>query len=870
VANAIAAVLAVGTSSPITYAAEIELPGQALEVTEQQDRAWRSLPVNLELSQPPILSLEEYPSYATTVKDWLAQTEAVDRAALTQITGVKLNRTETELEIILDTADGKALQVDASKFINEGNTLIADIPNTVLALPDGQTFQAENPAPDIAKISIEQQSPNNIRISVSGDKTLPKTAVVLKTGAFSYSLNPDTEGTEEEIVVTGQGEDSYFVPKASTATGTDTPIMETPFSVQVVPQDVIRDQQGLDLQDALRNVSGVTSSGTLAGRDNFFSIRGFGNQNVGIPILTDGFRFYGSFQGNLEVAHLEQLEVLKGPSSILYGQIDPGGVINRVTKQPLSDPFYEGELQVGNRTLVRSRIDFTGPLTPNKNLLYRLNTLYSHEQSFRDFDTPFQRFFIAPVLTGKIDDRTDIDFTLEYQNDSNPADFGLSKLDKGVAPVPRSRVINNPDDTIASNYLSVGYNFEHRFNENWKLRNGFRYAAYNYNFNVVALPFFVDGPNITRFFGSQEAKENSYSLNTNVVGKFNTGPIQHTLSAGIDLNRTETQNVSAFDTFNPSTINIFRPNYNLVSKPSHSSLPLSNDTAITLNQLGIYLQDQIYLLKNLILVAGLRYDDVSQKTTNVQTLFTDGGESEQNDGAVTPRVGLLYRPIPQLALYANYAQSFTPNTSITASGKVLEPEQGQGFEVGVKSELFDQKLLLTLAYFNIIKDNVAAADPNNPLFFIAVGQQQSQGVELDIVGELLPGWKMIGAYSYINAEVTQDTDPAFIGNQLFGIPKNLASLWTTYEIQKGALQGLGFGVGFNYVGNRFGDLANSYTVGSYLIGNAAIFYRRDRYRFALNFKNISNAYFIQGVTGSNTGINPGDPLTLIGSFSVDF
>ncbi|WP_308253627.1 TonB-dependent siderophore receptor [Geminocystis sp. GBBB08] len=479
-----------------------------------------------------------------------------------------------------------------------------------------------------------------------------------------------------------------------------------------------------------------------------------------------------------------------------------------------------------------------------------------------------ERYSIAPVIALKIDDRTDMEFSVEYINDRGPADFGISQFGKGVAPIPRSRVINDPNDTINKDYVSAGYSFEHRFNDNWKVRNGFRYLSYNYNYSVVALPLAVDGPTVTRFYADQDGEQQSYSLNTSVVGKFATGSVKHELLTGIDLNHNEDRIISLFG--GPSSINIFNPDYNLASKPSRADLLPFNNTLNTSSRLGIYLQDQISFFDNLILVAGLRYDTVSQDTTNVQTGFVDGGRLEQSNDAVTPRIGLLYRLIPELSLFANYSQSFDPSSATTASGNPLKPERGEGFEVGIKTELFDQKLLGTLTYFNITKQNVAVTDPVNLLFSSAIGEQQSQGIEFDIVGEILPGWNIIGSYSYIDAKVTQDTDPDFVNNRLFGVPYNMASLWMTYEIQSGTLEGLGFGAGFNYVGDRYGDLANSYTVGDYIIGNAAIFYRRDNYRFALNFKNISNVDYIQSVTGNQTGIEPGQPFSLIGSFSVQF
>jgi iron complex outermembrane receptor protein len=834
-----------------------------------------------------------------SASDLLAQSPAQVQVA--QVTAVRLNPTLNGVEVILETA-GEFPEVLTS---SAENSLITDIPNAQLRLTGGREFRWDNPTKDIASVEVTNLDAKTIRVMVTGKVGVPTAevsqspqALILSVAAPPApapqptpaptvppapaptpteppSVAPEPEAqTEEplELTVTAEQEaEGYRVPNASTATGTDTPILETPFSVQVVPQEVIRDQQATEIQEVLSNVSGVTYLGSDAGREAIFNIRGFGNAfSANVPVLRDGYRLYGDFQAIPELANLEQVEVLKGPASILYGQIEPGGIINLVSKKPLAEPFYEAELQVGSRELVRPRIDFTGPLTPDGDLLYRLNALYKHEQSFRDYTTDTDRFSVAPVLTWKIGDRTDLTIPLEYIHNHGPADFGISKFGNGVAPIPRERVINNPDDTITTDYLSIGYNLEHRFSDNWKVRNSFRYIGYDYNYSVVALPFIVEDETVTRFYAVQEAQARSYSLYTNAVGNFTTGSVKHTLTAGIDLNRSESSTVSLFDAANPSPINIFDPDYDLVPKPSRSALPLFNDTVDTSNRLGIYLQDQAYLLDNLILVAGLRYDTVSQKTTNVETPFTPGGETEQTNDAVTPRVGLLYQPVEELALFGNYSQSFNPNTAATASGQPLEPERGEGFEVGVKTELLDQKLLATLTYFNITKSSVAVTDPDFPLFSIAVGEQKSQGAELDIVGELSPGWKVIGSYSYIDAKVTDDIDPTIIGNRLFGVPRHTASLWTTYEIQQGSLQGLGFGVGVNYAGNRFGDLANSFEIGDYLTGNAAIFYRRDGYRFALNFKNITNANYIRAVTGNEGGVYPGEPLTVIGSFSAEF
>ena len=203
-------------------------------------------------------------------------------------------------------------------------------------------------------------------------------------------------------------------------------------------------------------------------------------------------------------------------------------------------------------------------------------------------------------------------------------------------------------------------------------------------------------------------------------------------------------------------------------------------------------------------------------------------------------------------------------------GNPFEPEQGEGFEVGVKAEFLDGELLATLAYFDITKQNVATGDPNNPFFSVATGEQQSQGVELDLTGEILPGWNVIASYAYTDAEVTEDNTVP-VGNRLFNVPEHSASLWSTYEIQSGDLAGLGFGLGFNFVGEREGDLDNSFELDSYFLTNAAISYRRDRWRAALNIRNLFDIDYIAGNRGNRVAFNEvGDPFTIIGSVSVKF
>lgn len=430
----------------------------------------------------------------------------------------------------------------------------------------------------------------------------------------------------------------------------------------------------------------------------------------------------------------------------------------------------------------------------------------------------------------------------------------------------------NPTTQYRANTRNVGYDLEHRFSDNWKIRNAFRYSFYDYDYGVLAYDLLGEFDEETGIFNrsiaTQDGQDKNYALQTNLIGEFTTGSIAHTLLLGLDLNRNDERTVSAVGDTTP--LNIFNPVYRQFPKPDEDTIPSYGGDDVEVDRLGIYLQDQISIFDNLKLLAGLRYDTAEQKTVNIPGAFTESGEVTRNYDALTPRVGIVYQPIEEVSLYASYSKSFNPNTQNTVSGDPLEPEKGEGYEVGIKAELLDN-LFATLAYFDITKQNVAVTDPNNSFFSIPTGEQQSRGVELDVTGEVLPGWKIIAAYAYIDAEVTADTNTDIVGNRLFNVPKHSASLWTTYEIQSGNWQGLGFGVGFNYVGEREGDLDNSFQVDSYFLTNAAIFYRRDNWRFALNFKNLFDINYIEAAENSRSSGNlPGEPLTVIGSISVEF
>lgn len=361
--------------------------------------------------------ISEIEHSATTVDEWLTQ---IAPTPVVRVTEVQLNSTDAGIAVILVTPNG---QLPASSTSVVDNTLIVDIPNAVLVLPNDEQFQAVEPAEGIALVSVTNLPENRISVAITGTQLPPVAEVGFSAQRLVVNVTPGvTEATEDdaiEILVTGEQEDDYYTPNASTATRTDTPILEIPQSIQVIPQQALADQQVTRLEEALQNASSVTYGGTDTNSDINFTVRGFS----GTPVLQDGFRQY-DFVEIPEVANIERIEILRGPSSILYGDIQPGGVINIVTEIPTPEPFYEAAFQAGSYGLIRPQIDISDALNDDGSLRYRLNAVYSRRNSYRDFDQEFEQFFIAPVFTWALSDRTNLTLDIQFSDRERPWDIG--------------------------------------------------------------------------------------------------------------------------------------------------------------------------------------------------------------------------------------------------------------------------------------------------------------------------------------------------------------------------------------------------------------------------------------------------------------
>ncbi|GAA6619144.1 TonB-dependent siderophore receptor [Scytonema sp. NUACC26] len=787
------------------------------------------------------------------------------------VTDVQVNITDKGIELILVTANSVELSV-SSKI--EGNSYIADISNAKLQLASGERFQKEKPVAGIAEVTVANVDTNTLRVTVTGETAAPVVELFdSQTEGLVFGVTSTTSTAQQpaptpeqkppandrkqppiELEVTAPPEGSYRVPNTSSATKTDTPLRDIPASVQVIPRAVIDDLGGGGIAETLR-VIGIGTDRFSSRLFDTYTIRGFAT------LFTNNFRnglreIISNYP--VDISNTERIEVLRGPASVLYGQSFPGGIVNRVTKQPLNEPYYFAQIRAGSFGSYQPSVDFSGPLNTEKTLLYRLNASYLNADSFVDYVTQ-ERYFVAPTFNWRISQNTNLTLEGEYQRDEKPnGDAEITGL-PGVGTVlpnpngqiSRNRNLAEPSIGDESRQTSrIAYNFEHRLSENWIVRNAFLFGQRVIAEEDAIIPTGLQPGNrrVNRISNFINSIESNNFLDTNVIGKFKTGKIEHELLVGFDLFWQDFYSRST--TYARSPIDAFNPVYGtpLGQVTSRANTKTNSDAQ------GLYFQDQISLTNNLKLVLGGRLDWLNTNSLNRLSRVT----TSQSDNAFSPRVGIVYQPNKNVSLYTSYTSSFNQITGTDARGNPFIPSRGQQYEVGVKTDWFDNMLSATLALYDLTRTNITTTDPSNSRFQVQTGEQKSQGVELYLTGEILPGWNIIAAYNYTNARVTRDNQFK-VGNFLNAIPEHSASLWTTYTIGQGSLQGLGFGLGVFYVSDREGDLANTFILPSYVRTDAALYYRRNNLRVQLNFQNLFDTNYYVSAFNRNR-VFPGAPF----------
>ena len=676
----------------------------------------------------------------------------------------------------------------------------------------------------------------------------------------------------------------YTRPNAVTATKTDTPIMETPLNIQVIPKAVLDDQQAIKLDKAVKYVSGVTTGQGTGGLSDQITIRGFFNFNYfrnGMRIDTDG-----GADGTRAMANVQSIEVLKGPAAMLYGQVEPGGMVNIVTKKPLDTPYYSLQQQFGSFDFYRTSIDATGPVADNKDLLYRMNVSYENSGSFREL-VDYEKVFVAPVLQWNISPQTQVMLEMEYRHENNDYDLHSRPLiidgkradgtwiNPRLADIPRERNLMERNPNPVEDKF-IGLNVSHKFNDDWIITEQLGIDLLDRE-RTAMLPQGLRADQRTldrQLLTSDFFTRNNYYTMTNLTGHFDTWGLKHTLLIGGDYYRQD-RNTVGYSSTVKSPIDIYNPIHTGLP-PTNPATRASQSFKNTTDFYGIYVQDQIKLPYNVHVLGGFRYQNVEQYDEIAKQI-------RQKADDVTPQVGVLWQPIKWLSLYGNYVENFGATNGVGQGGTFLPPQTAQQWEVGFKTSFFDDRLSSTIAYYNLTKQNIPTTDPANPLFSITTGEAQSRGVEMDIKGEILPGWNAIATYAYTETEVLKENNPNLIqpGDRLRGIPDHTSTVWTTYDFQQDYLRGFKVGAGvelyssrkatfnwqqFDFAGYGVVDLLASYT------RNIA----KSKVTLQLNVNNLlDKEYTHDGFILSSAPTNQvratwGTPRSLMGSVKVEF
>lgn len=644
---------------------------------------------------------------------------------------------------------------------------------------------------------------------------------------------------------------SYVARRSASATKTDTPLIETPASISVVTREQMDVQQVKTISQALRYTAGVTAdiAGSQVIADQFI-VRGF-QQGAG-RVLKDGLRMFPSDYLGWDAPEpygLERVEILRGASSVLYGASDPGGQINLISKRAPQEPLYQLQLQRGSFDYWHAAGDIGGPLDKDGTLSYRLTGLYRESDAQVDF-IHNRRIFVAPTVTWRPDSRTELTILTEYQkqtgNFANPVPADGSLFSNPNGHIPRNRNIGDPDfDRSSSEKWALGYAFDHQLSEAISLRQNLRYTHVRHDSAELFFLSWVGTAqrSIDRFSDERRGSGDIFSVDTQVEGRFQTGPLSHTLLAGLDYNRTSYDQWQRLGYATP--LDLFTPVYGNVTP---FFFPAS-EYEQTIDQTGLYLQDQVKLGGKWVMLLGGRYDWVRNANS-----ASWAAEPVQKDGKFTGRAGLVYLADNGLAPYLSFSQSFLPATGRTFDNQIFRPETGRQYEAGVKYQPTDGNSLYTIAVFDLTKDNVSTTDPLHPGYSIQDGRTRSRGVEAEAKLSVAAGFNLLATFSWNDVKVMRSNESAILGNRPFRVPEHQASLWSDYSITTGAFSGLSGGGGFRYIGSSYGDRENSFKVPSYTVVDAFLRYAPPALgglSLELNASNLFDKGYIAGCFNRN-------------------
>ncbi|NEI72098.1 TonB-dependent siderophore receptor [Rhizobium lusitanum] len=652
---------------------------------------------------------------------------------------------------------------------------------------------------------------------------------------ISTFLVPVTQAAAQEsstqlapIVVQGAGNagdtSTKIVAKsARTATKTATPVAETPQSITTVTRRQIDEQNPQTASEALRYTAGVLSDRDTNSRYDSVFLRGFGGFGTSTNFVNylDGLKLpRGQAFGtpSIDPFFLDRIEVLKGPSALLYGQISPGGLVNQVSREPSDVRSNELRVEGGTDGRIQSGLFSTGPLTSDGAWQYGVSVV-GRSAGTRYDHVDEKRIGVAPSLKWEPDKDTSLVISGYYQRDPEGGYFN-SVYPKFLAPGNLGRFLG-PDfnigdpsyDSFERTQYGAGYRFEHNFNDDVTIRSNFRYSGLDVDMRSLQMAGPISAAGLIPRYALHSIEDaRGFSFDNQAEFKFDTGAAKHTLLAGVDLQHS----TSSWEYLmgGATSIDVTNPAYGQPVGPF--ATVINSDQS--LRQTGIYLQDQIEF-GQLRAVLGVRHDWTDQDSDNLLA----HSSSDQSSNATSYRAGLLYLFDNGIAPYASYSTSFEPVIGTDASGNPFTPTKARQYEVGIKYQPTDIDALFTLSAFDIRQEN-ALSPGTVPGFSVQQGEVHSRGLEFEARGNLTANLELIGAISVLDTEVSKSTDTSIIGNRPQAVPRYYGSLWANYTFDYAALEGLSIGGGVRFVGSSYADDANKVKAEGYALLDAALKY----------------------------------------------
>jgi iron complex outermembrane receptor protein len=754
----------------------------------------------------------------------------------------------------------------------------------------------------LCNVGLAAQEKDSARIDTPQLKALKKLPVKQKDTARNRSENLQT------VEIVGNKGRKYFTDYSFSATKIAAVNKDIPQAISTVSKELIVDRQAFTLAEAVKNVASVSQSSFY----NQFTIRGI-NQNEEGSII-NGMRTRQPFFNQPLTSNLERIEVIKGPASANFSSVDPGGSINMVTKKPLNEDRKQISISSGSFSTIRSALDFTGPLNPEKTLLYRLNIGYEDSKSFRDLQFK-KAYLIAPSFSYIPNASTNINVELVLNNNKSRLDrgqaiFGAVAGQTDLNSTPSSFNMGGSNDYYNAQDLMMMANMSHTFTPDIVFNVAYMKQTMNDDLleHRTTNAFAVDENNlaIPSLAGmravQRQQKWGTDNLSTYFSINANTGPVNQKIVIGYDLISTQKfrgngENAASgyrlkdgtiAARYDPAKKDLYQlqvingvsgpvpnvPHFNL-SNPSYTIRNLSDyifsKTEISPSYYlvnGVYLQDQIKY-KKLILTLGLRqewYQDYSNYKLN--------NESKISRNKLLPRAGITYAASPNINIYGTYLQGYQPQGNTSAliavpppAGTNYKPLESDLKEIGAKSEWFNHTLMVNVSLFEINQRNLLlnANDPVDVNLLVERGAQRSRGIEFEASGFILPNWQFNAGYSYIDAVIREDNDKTLIGQRVQNTPKHSGSVWTRYDLRDNKLlKGVGFGAGLQYSGDKLPLYIRNFNLPAFTIADAAIYYspEKSNVQLAMNVNNIFDKTYWVGAQ-NYLRLFPGTPRNVM-------